>query len=309
MLLIAAGCATPDTPPTAGAASESAALSAALAEPSVSSVVTPGRPPAAVPDPVQQAFADLESRSGARVGLYAVDIRDGREIAHRADERFGYASTHKALSAAVMLDENSIEDLDEVVRFSQADLVTYSPVTEARVETGMTLREIGDAAVRFSDNTAANLIFEEIGGPAAFDDALEGIGDTVTVAERTETALNDTTPGDPRDTSTPRALAQALRHFAVDQGLTTDKRAVLTDWLRRNTTGDALVRAAVPTGWVVGDKTGTGAYGTRNDIAVIWPPGRDPIVIAVLTDHAAEDAEPDDLVVAEAARIAVQALQ
>lgn len=263
----------------------------------------------ATSDDARSALDRLERGAAARVGLYVVDTASGREIAYRADERFGYASTHKALSAAVMLDQNSVADLGERVRFAKADLVTYSPVTETRVATGMTLREIGDAAVRSSDNTAANLIFDEIGGPDAFDESLADIGDTVTVAERTETALNDTRPGDPRDTSTPRALARDLRHFVVEDGLPSDKRAILTDWLRRNTTGDELVRAAVPPGWVVGDKTGSGAaYGARNDIAVVWPPGREPIVIAVLTDHADPEADVDNQLVAEAARIGLRAV-
>ncbi|GAA4411969.1 class A beta-lactamase [Actinokineospora soli] len=249
-------------------------------------------------------FGPLENRRGARIGVYAVDTGSGREIAHRADERFAYASTFKALlvGAVLLRDVN----LDEVIRYSGADLVAHAPITGERTE--LTVRELCDAAVRYSDNTAANLLLRELGGPAGFADAMREIGDTTLHADRFETDLNTAVPHDIRDTSTPKALATSLEALTTGDALPEDERAFLVDLLRRNTTGDALIRAATPDGWIVGDKTGTAAYGTRNDIAVIWPPDRAPIVIAVLTTHPDPDAEPDDALVAEAARIALDAL-
>jgi beta-lactamase class A len=254
------------------------------------------------------ALADLEASFDARLGVVAVDTGSGRRVEHRADERFAYASTIKALLAAAVLDSTTDDELDEVIRFTSSDLVTYSPITEDRVADGMTRRELADAAVRFSDNTAANLLLEDLGGPPALAEALRAVGDDVTLPVRTEPALNEAVPGDDRDTSTPRALAASLQAFAVDDALSATDRRVLNGWLEGNTTGDELIRAGVPEGWRVGDRTGSGGYGTRNDIAVITPPGRPPIVLAVLSDKGEVDAESDAALIAAASRAALDAL-
>jgi beta-lactamase class A len=253
-------------------------------------------------------FAALEKTFDARLGVHAIDTGTGREVSYRDGERFAYASTHKALSAAAVLRVNTVAELDEVVTYTAADVVADSPVTEKHVDTGMTLREVADAAIRFSDNTAGNLLFRELGGPAALGAALRDIGDTTTRVDRIEPDLNDTSPGDLRDTSTPRALAVDLRAVALDDVLPAEKREVLVDLLRRNTTGDKTIRAGVPGDWVVGDKTGSAAYGTRNDIAVLWPPNRAPIVLAVLSDRATVDATRDNALLARATEVAVEAL-
>jgi beta-lactamase class A len=257
---------------------------------------------------VERAFAQLQTKYDARLGVYAVDTGSGQEVSFRADERFAYASTFKALAAAAILDTTTPPELGEVIRYSQADLVSYSPVTEQHVDTGMTLGELCEAAVRFSDNAAANLLLHRLGGPATLDSALTAIGDDVTSVDRFEPELSSAEPGDVRDTSTPRALATDLREFVLGDALVPDDRALLVDWLRRNTTGDRLIRAGVPAGWQVGDKTGTTGYGGRNDIAVLWPPDRAPIVIAILTSRSTDDAEPVDALVADATRVAVDAL-
>jgi beta-lactamase class A len=184
-----------------------------------------------------------------------------------------------------------------------------SPVTQQRVGTRMTLRALCSAAVRYSDNTAANLLLERLGGPKGLDTILEDLGDDVTRIERPEPDLNVWERGDPRDTSTPRALARSLRAFVLGDALDAPERKQLTAWLRANTTGDALIRAGVPGDWVVGDKTGTGAtYGARNDIAVLWPPDRAPIVIAIMSSRRERDAGHDDRLLARAAAAAVDAL-
>ncbi|RAO63640.1 class A beta-lactamase [Micromonospora saelicesensis] len=255
-----------------------------------------------------QEFRRLEEQFGARLGIYAVDTGTGRTVEYRADDRFAYASTWKALAAAEVLDGTTDAQLDRVVRYSARDLVAHSPVTEKHVGEGMSLRALADAAVRYSDNTAGNLLLRHLGGPAGFESKLRALGDTVTDVARYETALNEGTPGDKRDTSTARALAGDLRAYTVGVALQPADRDVLIGWLRGNTTGAALVRAGVPAGWVVGDKTGTGGYGTRNDIAVIWPPDRAPIVLAVLSSRDKKDATPDDAVIAQAAEVVVARL-
>ncbi|MFJ4840241.1 class A beta-lactamase [Streptomyces sp. NPDC088746] len=255
----------------------------------------------------EPAFQELERKFDARVGVYAVDTGSGLSVTHRPDERFAYASTCKALLAGALLDRYTLQGLERRVRYGPDDLVANSPVTERHVDTGLTLRELCDAAIRYSDNAAANLLFHELGGPGGLQDALGALGDRTTRCDRYEPDLSEAAPGDPRDTSTPRALAADLRAYVLGGTLGADKRAVLTDWLKRNTTGDALIRAGAPDGWVVGDKTGTGGYGTRNDIAVLWPPESAPIVLAVLTRGDAREAEPQDALVAQAARVALTA--
>ncbi|PKV89699.1 class A beta-lactamase [Streptomyces sp. TLI_146] len=249
-------------------------------------------------------FKELERKYGARLGVYAVNTGDGREVGYRDGERFAYASTFKALAAGAVLRKYSLKGMTKVVKYSKDDLVTNSPVTEKHVDTGMTLGELGDAAVRYSDNTAGNLLFDALGGPKGLESALRQTGDAVTRVERREPDLNQWAPGTLRDTSTPRALAQDLRAFVVGDRLGTAERAQLTRWLRTNTTGDALIRAGVPKGWTVGDKTGAGGvYGIRNDIAVVWPPGAAPIVMAILTNRGTKDADFDNKLIADAAAV------
>ncbi|QHE62572.1 class A beta-lactamase [Rossellomorea vietnamensis] len=251
-------------------------------------------------------FMQLEKKFDARLGVYAIDTGTNQTLAYRPDERFAYSSTFKALAAGLVLKQNSMDELDEVITYTRDDLVTYSPITEQYVDTGMTLREISDAAIRYSDNTAGNLLLQELGGPDGFENALRQLGDHVTEADRFETDLNSAIPGDIRDTSTARALATNLKAFTVDDVLLEDKRALLTDWMRGNTTGDELIRAGVPKGWEVGDKTGAGGYGTRNDIAIVWPPNRAPIIIAILSSRDTEDAAYDNELIAKAAKVVLK---
>ncbi|MFF8968995.1 class A beta-lactamase [Streptomyces sp. NPDC014995] len=276
---------------------------------------TPSSPSAATTRPSVAAkpyageFKELEREFDARLGVYAVDTGTGREVAYRDGERFGHHSTFKALAAGAVLRKYSLSGMDKVIKYSRKDLIANSPITEKHVETGMTLRELCDAAVRHSDNTAANLLFDALGGPKALDAALEEIGDDVTRMERYETELSRWVPGETRDTTTPRAFARDLRAYVLGDVLREPERAQLTQWLRTNVTGDELIRAGVPKGWVVGDKTGSGFfYGARNDIAVVWPPDAAPIVMAIMSNRGTKDADHDDELIAEAASVVADTL-
>ncbi|MFW6774533.1 class A beta-lactamase [Nocardioides sp. CPCC 205120] len=267
---------------------------------------------AAVPVDASAALTALEEQYDARLGVLAVEVGTGRTVAHRADERFAFASTIKALQVGALLETATDADLERRVTWTDADLVTYSPVTEQHVDDGLTVLELADAAVRFSDNTAANLLFAELGGPAGLAERLRGVGDTTTNPVRVEPELNTAVPGDDRDTTTPRAMAATLQAYALGDVLTPERRELLVDLLRRNTTGDALVRAGAPDGWTVGDKTGSASWGTRNDVAVAWPPagsdGASPVVLVVMTSGSAQDAPTHDALVADATRAAFAAL-
>jgi beta-lactamase class A len=285
LLLPLAGCAAPATAPP-----------------------VPAFPPALPPTSAAERFAELERRFDARLGLYAVDTGTGRDIAHRPDERFAMCSVFKALAGAAVLDRESPEGLDRRIHYTEADLIEYSPVVEQHVADGMTLRELCDATIRFSDNAAANLLLADLGGPGAITELARSAGDEVTRLDRIEPELNSAIPGDERDTTTPRAIAGTFRALVVGDRLDQGDRAQLTEWLVGNTTGDARIRAGFPAGWRVGDKTGTGSYGTANDVGVVWPSAGAPIVVAVLTTRAAEDADNDDALLAEASAIVAEVL-
>jgi beta-lactamase class A len=270
---------------------------------STSAQATNGTSPAAT-----EAFSQLEREYDARLGVYAIDTGTGETITHRADERFAYASTSKALLAGALLAKTSTPELDQVIHYTNADLVTYSPVTEKHLDTGMPMREVIAAALQHSDNTAANLMFDQLGGPAGLSENLKTIGDTTTHVDRIEPDLNEAAPGDIRDTSTPQALGTDLRAYTLGNALPPEDRALLAGWLKGNTTGAKLIRAGVPSNWIVGDKTGAGSYGTRNDIAVIWPDSGEPIILAVMSSKNTKDAKYDDALIAAATKAAIAEL-
>ncbi|WP_375091366.1 class A beta-lactamase (plasmid) [Peribacillus sp. RS7] len=252
-------------------------------------------------------FEQLEKEYDARLGVYAIDTGTKETVEFRENERFAYTSTFKALAAAVLLKQNPISMLEEIRTFTNEDIVTYSPITEDFVNKGMSLGKIAEAAMQYSDNTAGNLLFEELGGPDGFEKALRESGDTITMVDRIEPDLNGAIPGESRDTSTPKALATTLEVFGISEYLPTDKQEIFTNWLKGNTTGDSLIRAGVPESWEVGDKSGAGGYGTRNDIAIVWPPNREPIIIAIMSSRNEEKASFNDELIAKAAKVIAQA--
>lgn len=283
-----------------------AAALTACAEPAA-----PAAPDTAAPAAGTPGFAHLETEHGARLGVFAVDTGTGRTVAYRPDERFPIASTFKGLACGALLDEHPLSSgwFDQRITYGADELVANSPVTAQHVDTGMTVAELCHAAITASDNTAGNQILELLGGPAGFTARLRTLGDQVTRLDRWETELNTAIPGDDRDTTTAAALAADYRALAVGDALAEPERAQLNSWLFASTTGAARIKAGLPADWRVGDKTGTPAYGSALDVAVAWPPGRAPLVIAVLTTKPQADAEPDNALVAAAAREAEAALR
>lgn len=243
----------------------------------------------------------LEREYGARLGLYAVDTATGETIAHRADERFAFCSAFKAIAAAAVLDGKPMSYLDHRVRYAKADLMKHAPITSRHVDTGMTIRQLCDAAVRYSDGTAGNLLLRDIGGPDRLTAYARGLGDRVTRMDRFEPAITEATPGDPRDTSSPRAFGTTYREIVLGDALPKPQRAFLHDLLRRTTTGAGRIRAGLPHGWSVAGKTGTGDYGTLNDIAVVRPPKSAPLLLAVMSSKPERDAPYAEKLLARAA--------
>ena len=248
----------------------------------------------------------LESESGGRLGVCVLETAPGARHVHRGDERFPMCSTFKALAAAAILArvDAGKEQLARRITFDASALVTYSPVTEKRAGgDGMTLAEICDAAVTLSDNTAANLLLASIGGPPGLTAFARGLGDEVTRLDRNEPSLNEALPDDPRDTTTPNAMASTLRTLILGTtALSAASREQLTTWLIANKTGDTRLRAGLAKDWRVGDKTGSGARGTANDIAVIWPPNKSPIVITAYLTGATVSTAQQNATLASVAR-------
>ncbi|MDO9710183.1 class A beta-lactamase [Paracraurococcus lichenis] len=235
------------------------------------------------PGTLAEDLAQIESASGGRLGLAALDTGSGARILHRADERFPLCSTFKLLAAGAVLARADAgqESLDRRIRFRPEDLVTYSPATGPRAGgEGMTLAELCEAAMTLSDNTAGNLLLSAIGGPAGLTGFARRLGDPVTRLDRVETALNEALPGDPRDTTTPEAMVADLQALALGDALSPGGRAQLIAWLVGTRTGDTRIKAGLPAGWRFGDKTGSGERGTANDVGLFWPPGRPPVLFA-----------------------------
>ncbi|MEV8378760.1 class A beta-lactamase [Kribbella sp. NPDC056861] len=282
---------------SAGCSSGPEAVAPATPPPTQPSTSSPAPTPS--PTPATAPFRKLEKQYSARLGVFALDTGSQRTIAYRADERFAYASTFKALAAGVLLAQGN--DMNKLIQYSESDLLDNSPITRKHVKTGMTLQQLCDASIRYSDNAAANLMLTELGGPAGFQAGLRKLGDTVMRSDRNEPSLSDGVPGDPRDTTTPKAIATTLQKLTLGNALPPAKRALLVGWLQNNTTGDTTIRAGAPKDWKVGDKTGTAGYGGRNDIAILWPPNRAPVVLAVLSTKGVKNAERHDALIAAAA--------
>ncbi|MDC0744302.1 class A beta-lactamase [Polyangium mundeleinium] len=239
--------------------------------------------PPDTPSRADRALAEIEASVGGRVGVFALDTGTGRQLARRPDERFAMCSTFKwALAAAVLarVDRGHLS-LDERVPYGSTDLLEHAPITRAHVAEGsMTVDALAQAAVTVSDNTAANLLLAKVDGPAGFTQFVRQQGDSVTRLDRDEITLNNNDPGDPRDTTSPRAMVGLMRQVLCADALAPPSRERLLGWLRACETGKDRLRAGLPRDWTTGDKTGTGLRCAVNNVAITWPPGRAPILIA-----------------------------
>jgi len=262
--------------------------------------------------PSAARLAALESRSGGRLGVMALDTGTGRRLGHRSEERFPLCSTFKVLLAGAVLArvEQGRERLDRPIAYTKADLLEYAPVTTARAAEGrMTVEALCAAAVEASDNTAANLLLQALGGPAELTAFARNLGDAVTRLDRTEPALNTALPDDPRDTTTPTAMVEAMKAMLLGGGLEPASCQRLEGWMRGCTTGGDRLRAGLPATWTVGDKTGTGDRGTVNDVAILRPPGRAPVLVAAYYTDSRASLRDRNAVLGEVGRIVAAAFK
>jgi len=228
-------------------------------------------------DRIVAAAERIEKQLDARVGLAIYAPADGSWWLYNADQRFPMASTFKVLACAALLASDVADSPTMLVQ----ELQDYSPATKDMVGQLVSPYQLCDATMRTSDNTAANLVLDAIGGPPAVTQFVRGLGDETTRLDRMEPDLNEGTPGDPRDTTTPQAIARTLHVLILGDALPAPKRSVLTGWMRSNEGGGPLLRAGVPQDWIVADRTGAGSNGTRGVVAVLWPAEAPPIVAAI----------------------------
>ncbi|WP_410870150.1 class A beta-lactamase [Nocardia sp. A7] len=260
--------------------------------------------------PATASFDDMETKYGARLGLSVVDTGSGATVAYREGERFPMASTFKGLACGALLQAHPLSTgyFDQVIHYTAADIVVNSPETEKHVDTGMTVTALCDAAITQSDNTAGNMLLRLLGGPEGFTAFLRTLGDSVSRLDRWEPELNTAVPGDERDTTTATALVANYRALVLGTALQEPERAQLATWLKASRTGAKRIKAGLPADWIVGDKTGSPAYGSALDVAIAWPPNRAPLVLAVLTTKPDQNAEPSNELVVEATKAAVAQL-
>lgn len=265
-----------------------------------------------------ECLRDLERTAHGRLGVAAfsgsgciVDF----SLDYRAQERFPLCSTSKVMIVGAIL-RNSMDDgglLARRIEYGERDMVSYSPVTEKQLAYGMTVEQLCEAAMCYSDNTATNLLLQVLGGPEAVTEFARRIHDKTFRLDRREPDLNTALPGDERDTTTPEAMANDI--WAMLFGtfgesnvklLAPKQSALLRAWMSANATGGKRIRAGVPADWKVADKTGTGDYGTTNDVGVLWRPQGEPIALAVYFTQLKPDATSNEAVIAEATRLVVQ---
>jgi len=261
------------------------------------------------------ALAALEKKVSGRLGVAFLNTSNGAVVGHRLEERFGMCSTFKLPLAATILrkvDQGALS-LDQWVAYSASDMVAHAPVTQANLaKGGMTVGALAEAAQTTSDNPAANLLLGLVGGPAGFTAMLREAGDSVTRLDRMEPHMNAVARRDPRDTTTPGAMAATLVRLLTSDWLTPNSRAMLIQWMVATETGTKRLRAGFPAQWRAGDKTGTGmAPGMMdkyNDIAIAWPPGRAPLIVTAFYEtpksHGGKMRDQDQAVLAEVGRIA-----
>lgn len=257
----------------------------------------------------------LEKHHGGKLGVAAIDLTDRRQLSHRASERFAMCSTFKLLlaaAAAARVDAGTLQ-WEQKIPYAAEDLLEYAPVTgkPENVDSGaMTVAGLCAASVRLSDNTAANVMLRTLGGPVAITHFLRGMGDNTTRLDRNEPDLNTNLPNDPRDTTTAAAMVETMEKLLVGDALSGDSRSRLTRWLVECSTGEKRLREGIGPEWKVGDKTGTGANGAANDVAIAWPENGDSKAILIAVFYTGSTATPEerDTVIASVGRIVRDAL-
>ncbi|MEV5568630.1 class A beta-lactamase [Spirillospora sp. NPDC052269] len=268
------------------------------------------------PGDVQKELSKLETSYQGRIGAYAIDTGTGKTVGYRTHERVPSNSTFKAILCGAVLHKARTTDpglLKRTLHWTKDDLVESSPVTEKKknLKHGLTVAKLCEATITTSDNTAANVLLKQVvGGPAGMTHFYRSLGDPVGRLDRYETELNDWHPGETRDTIMPVFMARDLEKLTVGNALVPEDRQQLIKWMKATITGDERIRAGVPKNWTVGDKTGTAEsfYAAADDIAIAYPPGQAPVIIAVYTHRNTKGLPVDNRILAQTTTILMRGL-
>lgn len=259
-------------------------------------------------DATTQDLKKVENKYDANVGVYALNTATDKEITFNEDKRFAYASTFKALSSAMLLEKTPHNELNKKVHVSKEDIVPYSPVLEKFINKDTSIKKLIEATMLYSDNTANNMIIEELGGYKEVNKRLKSLDDKTTKPSRMEPELNNYDPKNNRDTSTPQAFVKTLNKLINDGRLSKENKTFLIDLMINNKSGDTLIKKGAPKNFKVADKSGQAiTYASRNDVAFVYPKGESkPIVLVIFTNKEGKTDKPNDKVVSETAKVVLE---
>jgi beta-lactamase class A len=255
-----------------------------------------------------------ERKTNGRAGLYAENLQTGQKLSWRAHERFIMCSTFKASLAACVLSRVDMgkEHLDRMVSYGEKDLLEYAPVAKAKdnlARGALSMEALCKGAVELSDNTCANLLLAAVGGPAALTNFWRTTGDGESRLDAEEPELNRSPPGDPRNTTSPAAMAANLKRLVLGEVLAPPSRERLTNWMLACETGANRLRSGLPKGWSVADKTGNNGKDAAGDIAVVWIRPAQPVLICAYTQGGAPKPEDHDALFAGIGRLVGEKLK
>lgn len=259
-------------------------------------------------DATTQDLKKVEDKYDANIGVYALNTATDEEITFNEDKRFAYASTFKALSSAMLLEKTPHNKLNKKVHVSKEDIVPYSPVLEKFINKDITIKKLIEATMLYSDNTANNMIIEELGGYKEVNKRLKSLDDKTTKPSRMEPELNNYNPKNNKDTSTPQAFGKTLNKLINDGRLSKENKTFLIDLMINNKSGDTLIKKGAPKNFKVADKSGQAiTYASRNDVAFVYPKGESkPIVLVIFTNKEGKTDKPNDKVVSETAKVVLE---
>jgi len=260
--------------------------------------------------PIEAGLAGIEDQYNAKIGFYGLNLRSNRMLGYRENDMFATCSAFKAYVAGQILQKDQRGELkltDELYIDPALFVPVASPITEPNIGAWMPLSDLCAAAVRQSDNTATNLMLEILGGPPSVTEFARSVGDDRTRMVRWETDLNSAYPGDPRDTTSPRGMGTGFLTMLTGDVLDEPHRAQLEEWMRTIVTGDKRIRAGLPSGWSIADKTGAGDYASTNDIGVAFGPNGERLLLAVMTRTRSDDSQAPrpDALIADVTRLTV----
>lgn len=259
-------------------------------------------------DATTQDLKKVEDKYDANIGVYALNTATDKEITFNEDKRFAYASTFKAISSAMLLEKTPHDELNKKVYVSKEDIVPYSPVLEKFINKDISIKKLIEATMLYSDNTANNMIIEELDGYKEVNKRLKSLDDKTTKPSTMEPELNNYNPKSNRDTSTPQAFGKTLNKLIKDGRLSKENKTFLIDLMVHNKSGDTLIKKGAPKNFKVADKSGQAiTYASRNDVAFVYPKGESkPIVLVIFTNKEGKTDKPNDKVVSETAKVVLE---